>query len=411
MKILKGLFLFVVLSAVAFITGCSDCEDLSNESIDRNFKNEPAFQSPKQENPQNINLFIDLSSSMQNYLDPAVGTTGNKLYENFIRNIFSAKQNASFNLWGFGDSLVYIGDQSTAVASLLDRKVYNKSSSRINLAFDKISEDTTNSLNIVLSDAIYEENKSAGNIFGFLIGPYFKKELDKNNLFALIAGKYSYHSTVLKKLFETPLYLFIFGSNTYHNYINNNLVPLGENALVLSPNFDTRASVNISANADIIISSENYKGVEINDNSMPVEFDIRLERGLPNKMMLMNSENEIYKMNVYFNTFRCMNGMQIIDDWREVTDLKTNLATKYNPDSTRQILNFKFARSFPQDGNVSVYKFVISKEIPSWIIEKYSSNRPEEMEKTYRFQDFFTTLQNHLKERPVPLFTYYVFVQ
>ncbi|RPI17284.1 MAG: hypothetical protein EHM58_09845 [Ignavibacteriae bacterium] len=411
MKIKNGLVLFFILTLPIVITGCSDCEDLGNESIDRNFKNESAFKSAKQENPQNINLYVDISASIQNYLDPSAGTSGGKLYENFIRSLFGAKQNATINLWGFGDSLIYLGDQNNAVASLLDRKTYSKSSSRINLAFDKIAADTTNSLNVVLSDAIYEENKGVGNAFGFLIGPYFKKELDKNNMFALIAGRYSYYSTVLKKVFQTPLYLFVFGNQSYHSYVNNNLVPLGENAFVLSPNYDTRASINISPNADIIISSDNYKGVEVNDYSMPVQFDVKLERGLPNGKMLENAENEKYKMNVYFTNFRCLNDMQTMDEWREVTDLKTDLATRYSQDSSRQILNFKFSRSFPQAEFASVYKFVISKELPSWILEKYSSGTPEEMEKTYRFQDFFTTLQNHLKEKPVPLFTYYIIVK
>lgn len=411
MKILTGLAISVLLSLPFVFTGCSDCEDLGNESIDRNMKNEPAFHSIKQENPKNINLYVDISSSMKNYLDPAVTASGKKLYENFIRNLFGAKQDATFNLWGFGENPVYLGDQNTAVTSLLNRNIYNKEESRINLVFDKILADTTNSLNIVLSDAIYEENQGVGNAFGFLIGPYFKKELDKNNIFALVAGRYAYFSTILKKIFETPLYLFIFGKPSYHSFVNNNIVPLGENAFVLSPNYDTRASVNISANADIIISSDNYKGVEINDYSMPVQFDVKLERGLPNKAMLSNAENEKYKINVYSSAFRCLNGMQAMEDWREVTDLKTDMLIKYNPDSSRQILNFKFSRSFPQSNTASVYKFVISKEIPSWILDKYSSGSPDEMEKTYRFQDFFTTLQNHLKERPVPLFTYYLIVK
>lgn len=409
MKLLTGL-VFVILTLPVVFTGCSDCEDLGNESIDRNMKNEPAFRSIKQENPKSINLFVDISSSMKNYLDPAVSNSG-KLYENFIRSLFGAKQGASFNLWGFGDSLVYLGDQNTAVASLLNKNIYSKTSSKINLAFDKISVDTTNSLNIILSDAIYEENQGVGNAFGFLIGPYFKKELDKKNMFALVAGRYAYFSTVLNKVFETPLYLFVFGNPAFHSYVNNNIVPLGENSYVLSLNYDTRASVNISPNADIIISSDNYKGVEINDYSMPVQFDVKLERGLPNRKMLENTEYEKYKMSVYSSTFKCLNGVQAMDEWREVTDLKPELVTRYSTDSSRQILNYKFSRSFPQSEQASVYKFVISKEIPSWILDKYSSNSPEEMEKTYRFQDFFTTLQNHLKERPVPLFTYYIIVK
>lgn len=403
--------LLILFSSAIIVSGCSDCETLSNETIDRLMKNEPAMKDVKQQNPKNINLYVDVSSSMQNYLDPAAVSGSGKLYENFIRSIFAAKQDASFNLYGFGDSLQHLGDQSNAVASLLDRKTYSKNSSRINLAYDKIKADTTNSLNIVLSDAIYEENNKIGNEFGFLIGPYFKDQLNKEKMFALIAGKYSYYSTILKKLFDTPLYMFVFGSAAHTSFVYNNLVPIGENSFVLSSANEMRPGVNISQNADLNISSEKYKGVEVNDNSAPVQFDVKLERNLPNHKTLEGAASEIYKMNIYMTSFRCVNGSRIMDEWKDVQDLKTEVQNKFTQDSTKQIFNFKFSRSFPESEIAYVYKFVISQEIPSWIIDKYSSNKPEEMEKTYRFIDFFTTLQNHLKEKPVSLYTYYIIVE
>lgn len=410
MKITTLLLLILFCSAI-IASGCSDCETLGNETIDRLMKNEPAMKDVKQQNPQNINLYVDVSSSMQNYLDPVSASGSGKLYENFIRSLFAAKQDASFNLYGFGDSLHYLGDKSNAVASLLDKKTYGKSSSRINLAFDKIKADTTNSLNIVLSDAIYEDKNQTGNELGFLIGPYFKDQMNKEKLFALIAGKYSYFSTVLKKLFDTPLYMFVFGSASHTSFVYNNLVPIGENSFVLSPSNEMRPGVTISQNADLNISSDKYKGVEVNDNSTPVQFDVKLERNLPNHKTLESAAGEKYKMNIYMTSFRCVNGNRVMDEWKEVQDLKTEVLNKFTQDSSKQIFSFKFSRSFPESEIAYVYKFVISQEIPTWIIDKYSSTRPEEMEKTYRFTDFFTTLQNHLKEKPVSLYTYYLIVE
>jgi hypothetical protein len=188
-------------------------------------------------------------------------------------------------------------------------------------------------------------------------------------------------------------------------------VPIGENSFVLSSANEMRPSVTISQNADLNISSDKYKGVEVNDNSTPVQFDVKLERNLPNHKTLESTAGEKYKMSIYMTSFRCMSGNRIMDEWKEVPDLKTELINKFTQDSSKQVFSFKFSRSFPESEIAYVYKFVISQEIPSWVIEKYSSNRQEEMEKTYRFIDFFTTLQNHLKEKPVPLYTYYLIVE
>jgi len=71
----------------------------------------------------------------------------------------------------------------------------------------------------------------------------------------------------------------------------------------------------------------------------------------------------------------------------------------------------EFNKSFKEQSNFKIYRIAVLSKIHKNLIDKYNTDNPDNIQKTYRFNDFFVNLQNHLNENPVPLFTYFIVIK
>jgi len=370
------------------------------------------FSETKQQSPKIINLYIDLSASITYYLYKDVKQSkDNKLFEDFLREIFNSKQNAQINVYGFGDSLFYIGNNNEIIGNLLNKEIYTHKTSNINLAFDKIKNDTTGSLNFIITDAMYENTSGNSNDELFLIGEDILKLANNNKLIGLFANHFSYYHKSSKKYYNVPLYLFVFGERSYYNYLVNNFLQSSDDIYINSPIDKINSSLVLSDNLELVIPERKFSLINVGDYSKPGEIDINFERELKDKNFLKLTDEDNLRISLMEKTISEMG--ESVNDWKisSISDPKIVLTSKLNNDSTKQIINVKFNKNITENNSYTLYKLVIWNDIPGWIEDNYSSTNSYETEKTYRFKDLFNSLQNKLKDSPVPLFTYYLIIK
>lgn len=350
---MKNLFSLCICALFIIISGCGP-EPLTSEDIKTILSKEIIID--KQINPTEINLYVDLSSSMQNYLNPALSERSDiLLYENYIRNIFASRQNAKINIYGFGDSISFLGSNNNVIQSLLNKDIYNDGMSRINLGFDKIIKDTTKSLNFVLSDAIYEDAGASGNTFGFLISPFIKEQVTRNKLFGVLVNKIGYYGLESKKVYKTPIYLFIFGQNSHNMFIENNYLAICDDYFLISPNNRYNVSMNSSQNTDLIFQEPLFTGVEIQDFSQAVNLTLNFERDLANQKIKNNSINGNYSVIVFEKnvTFNDNTGTYQSDSvWKRspLNNPQCKLAVN-RKDAERERVTLDFAQIFSEQNS------------------------------------------------------------
>lgn len=403
----------IVIILMTMTIGCEPSPPTS-EDLRTLLSKELLFE--KQSNPSQINLYIDLSSSMRNYLSSSLSETGNYLlYENYIRKIFANRQNAEINLYGFGDSLKFIGSDNNSIKSIIDAQLYNNSLSRINLCFDKILKDTNKSLNFVLSDAIYENEGESGNTFGFLISPYIKEQVSKNKLFGVQVNNIGYWGGKTGKIFNTPLYLFTFGENTHNTFIENNYLPFCDDYILMTSNFRYNANINLSQNANLIFQDQYIIGVEIEDFSQPINMKVLFDREFVNykskeKYQQLNYSLVIFDKNLYYDS----NTENYICDstWeRSPSDNPICQIEIDRKDTLREKVKVDFVKTGTQQNNYKIYKIMIVTDELKQFVDKYNTNSENEIEKTYRLNDFFNNLKSYLTEKPTPLYTFYLVIK
>ncbi|MBK7446128.1 MAG: hypothetical protein IPJ45_08910 [Ignavibacteria bacterium] len=409
-SIYKFFSIYLVLNFV-IIYSCGK-EPIEKPTIEKILLNSDSinYVNIKPENPSEINLYIDLSTSMTKYLYNS-NDVNQKVFEDFIRDIFSSKQKTNINVYGFGDSLFLIGSEKEIIGELLKKSTYNQSSSKINLAFERIKKDTSGSLNFIISDAIYESGSGDSNNELFIVGENLEEFVSKYKLFGLFANKFNYYSTVLKKYYNVPLYLFAFGERKHFNYLMNNFINFSDNILIVSPIDKIKSSLVLSDNLGLAIQDEKFSSINVLSNSQTSIIEINFEREILNKNLLKLIENENLK--VYVTEKKINDNYEEEKEWRNSSlgDPKIDISSKFNQDSSKQFINLKFEKNFSENEYYSIYKMSVSEDLPNWIENKYSSSKEEEVEKTYRFKDLFSGLQNHLKNNPVPLYTYYLIIK
>lgn len=404
-------FLFIIFIS-SFFLSCGN-DSIENNNVELILSSDTLnYKEYKQEIPSDINLYIDVSSSMKNYLGQKLTNEKNLvLFENFIRNVFNYKQSAVINLYGFGDSVYFIGKNREFIPDLLEFSTYKEKSSRIDLVLEKIKADSSAAINFVISDAIYENGANNNNDDIFILSDYLTKYIASNNLVGLIANKFGYFSTTLNKVSSVPLYMFVFGRYNYLNYLVKNYLKTGQDVFLISPENNFKTSYSLSDNLEVISPSGKYSVLEVNNYDKPVVIDLNFDREIIHKDLMKLIAGDNYNINVYEKNLN--DKFEADKEWKSssINDPKITMLSKFGKDSTKQTFTLKFEKNIKEKDTYTIYKIALSSNLPKWIQDKYSSNDPGELEKTYRFSDLFSNLQNRLSSNPVPLFTYYIIIK
>ena len=395
------------MAAVIFATFFYGCgrEQITSEKVNSILK----ISEQPEKNPVSVNIYVDISSSMKEFLD--VKSDKYLIYDNFIRDLYNNLQNANISLYGFGDTLEYLGNGRDKINEILQKSFYDRSLSKIHLVFDNILKDTSNSFNIVISDALYENEKSKefSNMLGFMMSPYLKDQVAKDKLFGILANKFAFKNSKL----NAPLYLFIFGEKYHRGFLENNLLKLAERSYIVSSNNDFNVNLSLSENTGIVFQNKKLSCLEINNYGMPSNIKLIFERFTKNQFNRNNISNEKYRILITEKKIiEDENGNFIPDsNWKRTEDVKYDFTVKFNKDSTKQIVDMNLQKSFSESRNYTVYKITIYPKQPEWIIDEYSSENPNEIDKTYKLKDFFTNLENYLEENPCGVFSYYIIIK
>jgi len=409
---MKQLVLLAIFTALFYGCGREPIEEINLEQILGS-----DIIAAKQINPKEINLYVDLSSSMKNYLNQSLITGSDYyLYENYIRNIFSQRQDAKINIYGFGDDIYFLGSNDDAIQSLINQNTYDKSMTKINQVFDKIQKDTSQTLNFVLSDALYEEDGVQGNTLGFLMSPYIKSQVSKKKLFGLFAKNLGYYGIQNKKVFNSPLYLFVFGEYSHNTFLTSNYSGVNDDFFIIAPNFKYSSKISLSPNINLLMQKSKYVLAEVDDYTSPVNIKISFEREIGDNLLKSNILNDKYEFVIFEKLIHYdeQKATYVGDtEWSRspLNDPQCSLLNKYNNDTTKQILTLEFNKSFKEQSNFKIYRIAVLSKIHKNLIDKYNTDNPDNIQKTYRFNDFFVNLQNHLNENPVPLFTYFIVIK
>lgn len=397
-----------------FIFGCGE-QILEDSDLNRMLGTE--IYPEKQTNPKEINLYVDLSFSMQNYLSRFLRSSSDYfLYEEYIRGLFSNRQDAKINIYGFGDEIYPLGSNDEAVQSLINQNTYDKKVTRINKVFDKIQNDTSLSLNIVLTDALHEESGESQNSLSFLMSPYIKSQVAKRKLFSLFAKKLGYYGDITRKVYNSPLYLFVFGEYSYNHYLTSNLAVINDDYFIIAPEYKYTSKISLSSNTSLLMQKSNYITIETEDYSIPVNLKIYFERDISNNIIRNKILEDKYDIMIFEKLIRFdeQREMYVCDTlWTKssINDPQCILVNKFNNDTTKQTFTVEFNKSLKEQNNYKIYKIAVISHGYKSIIAKYNTDSQENIEKTYRFNDFFNNLQNHLNENPVPLFTYFLVIK
>lgn len=407
---MRALLPFFALFSI-YLYGCSDCT-IDDSNIESLILKDSTYKEVVQTNPETINLYIDISGSMKNYITPSLLNSNFKLYENIIRGFYNNKLNATLILLGWGDSVYYLGKENEVIIKALDNKTYNKPLSKIDLVFNNIKNDTsTNTLNIIISDAIYEAE--FGDNYGFLLGPNITNVVSNNKLFGLSSTSIGYYDNSSRKAFESPIHVFIAGNYNHSAFLKNNYFPLNDNNYIISPFANVKTKVNTSENGEIFLQNKNSLGVQLEDNSAPLDMKITIEQSIENASVLnaiksQNLSTNIFETNLYCNEDGTVNENVT---WKKSDITNTIVETHFNTDTTSEIIDIKFKSGHINESQIKLYRIDVVGSFPEWINQKYSTSTRNDINRTYRFNDLFDNLRNYLKENPFPLFSYYIIVK
>lgn len=378
--------------------GCT--HDFNEQQINDLMKSEFNFRSISYEAPAEINVYIDVSSSIKYFLHRyTVDSSIN--YEKYFKAIYSKKLNSKFNLYGFGTSLKVIGTNDSALINFTLIDNYTDSSTDLELPFQKILADTSsNTLNLIITDGLQDDNYGMGRK-NFIIGEKIKEIVVKGRLFGLIAQKLPYYSDTNKEVLNCPLYTFIIGSHKHYKYLQNNFASFSNDEFFITPELkeDYRLTINSSSKQIDIqnkIKQDNLLYFSTSEDKKP-NFIVQCQ-WLNNFIPISSKQHwNVYNSQISENDDVLSKSEWILDNSKIVSDT----INKYNNMDSKRI-------EVKLGNNNSITRILLSKDLPEWIDEKFSTEKKDIAERTYNFSEYFISLKNYLNQNPYPYISYYI---
>lgn len=401
--------IFIKLCCLLFNLGCTKYPE--STEVFSLIKND--FQDHvRQYSPSQIKIYIDISGSMVGYLNVPQSSQD---YRNFIFTLFNSRGSIPIEMFGFGDTLLNIGNNLIAQASVLNAATFSHQHTNIQLAFDHIQQDTTrDALYIVLTDA-RQDDPGERLVQYTALGDAIKNSIGHGRLFSFLATRFPFQSQYpVKFISDYPFYAFVFGRNEYLQYIDRALYPLFQHHVTFSPSLEYEVKFRLSDNVEQIWKSKRVSCVQINNYADSLHWTALIEQPLsinrkselmlkPEELSVIESSKTLSSDGEYWN---------ITPEWsrKQPADFMSSLKTVASPDSQRYTIRVNLSGKPAKKSEFTLYHFQVVPRFPDWI-QAYSTDDANDLRRTPGLQNFFPSLRSQLSFDEIALYDFYLLIK